>query len=311
MYKLAVSRNSSTPSTSAAASTTSSDVHFTVPATLSTSLSSMAPQSSVLAPGMGNTTAATVTLTSTTSSSSVTYETAVSTELTAVSTGTVESSANPQVVGNFQYVGCVDLQSGFSTFTQVEVSAEMALYRCTTECASYRYAGIFNEYVSVSPFSQLSLITKCCRVCLCGNTLDAGLDSTYTLDHCDTPCPGNPIQICGGQVAASNRLAVLGEPSNSVLLSLYTNTVFVNIASAENTLPSSTATADGAAATSAPAAVVFGVSKVTTTSVALTSAQPESSVLGFGKGGGIAQSDMYTTVLTSMSLFLWVLFQRY
>ncbi|KAA6410314.1 MAG: putative endo-1,3(4)-beta-glucanase [Lasallia pustulata] len=282
VYKLALPSNSSTSSSSFRASITSSGVHFSNTMASSTSLSSMVPQSSVLVPGMGNNTAATVTPTSTLSSSSVTYGAAVSTGSTTLSTSTAVPLSDPMVVGTFRYVACVGSQSSYSAFTRVDDSAMMTLERCTTECASYKYAGVFKE------------------LCLCGNTLDVSTGTNDTQGDCNMPCPGNLSQICGGQVAASSRLARRQTALSNVLLTLYTNTAVAKEVSAGTTLPGSTTAVGGAAATSSPTTPTFGISAAPNTSTALISAQPQSSVLGFGMGGSITASDTYTTVLTTI-----------
>lgn len=148
VYQLVASTSSS--SSTAAASgpaATSSSIHFSDPMASSTSLISVVPQSSVLAPGMGNSTVATVRPDAT---SSVPY--AIATPSDVSSTGSTPTlsiaagpSSDPEIVGAFKYVGCVGSRSGYSSFVQVDDSANMTLKLCTTECANYSYAGVFNK----------------------------------------------------------------------------------------------------------------------------------------------------------------------
>lgn len=107
----------------------------------STTLTSAVPQSSVFGPGMG-----------TNSSTRTTAPAAAATQ-----------AANLASVGTFTFLGCASSSSSFSTFTQVDNSINMSVDRCTSECANFNYAGIFNSFVhshslpaaSIHPFNLI------------------------------------------------------------------------------------------------------------------------------------------------------------
>lgn len=104
------------------------------------------------------------------------------------------------------------------------------------------------------------------------------------------PCPGDSSEICGGQVlTSSKRLAKRQTALDSVLLSLYAKTAGASVGGAGT----------GTTAAVGGTAVTFGTPGASISTLPLSSATPQSSVIGYGMGGGAASSDFYTSVLTS------------
>ncbi|KAM3500994.1 hypothetical protein MY10362_005920 [Beauveria mimosiformis] len=88
--------------------------------------------------------------------------------------------ANPANLNDFSYLGCFGSSSDFKSFAKVGDSPDMDLDKCTELCRGKKYAGVFET------------------ACYCASELDA--DTRVSADTCDTPCPGDSTQLCGGRV---------------------------------------------------------------------------------------------------------------
>lgn len=131
-------------------------------------------------------------------------------------TPTATPSAAPGVVNNFEYLGCLGSSAGFPTFNLESSSAANSVDLCTAECgaAGYTYAGLYSTD------------------CYCANSVDdAATDQVSGV--CDTPCPGDASESCGGTVYGSTRKRAA--PAN-ILLDCYENT----LPTASSTIASST-----------------------------------------------------------------------
>lgn len=103
--------------------------------------------------------------------------------------------ANPANVDGFSYLGCFGSSSGFESFAKVADSADMDLDRCVDLCRGKKYAGVFDT------------------ACYCAAELDA--DTRVSMDTCDTACPGNSTQFCGGRVKSNGKF--IGATANVTL----------------------------------------------------------------------------------------------
>jgi hypothetical protein len=186
--------------------------------------STVQPQSSVLAPGMGG-------------STDIDYSSILPT-LTAPQNGTsAPTSSAPSItpsapanVGEFEFLGCAGSPDAFSAFTQVANSPEMDIATCTTACQTaetpYAYAGIFNS------------------LCFCSNTLGASTE-LVSAGRCNNPCPGNPMQLCGGNAQPELKRGLSDfakrQASNLILLSVYVNPALVDDAGLTTAAPTAPA----------------------------------------------------------------------
>lgn len=133
------------------------------------------------------------------------------------------SSTNPGNIDGYTLLGCFGSRGGFQPFTQVAFLPNMDNEVCVSSCAGFKYAGVYDEYVtplffcfSPSPhFFDVPLLlyiriymygmmamstnnTLTLRTCYCaGNLGDA---TPVDIDECDIPCPGNQFEFCGGLV---------------------------------------------------------------------------------------------------------------
>lgn len=96
-----------------------------------------------------------------------------------------KSHANPANLNEFSYLGCFGSNSDFKSFNKVADSADMDLKKCIGLCQGKKYAGVFNTS------------------CYCASELDA--DTRVSSDTCDTQCPGDSSQFCGGRVQQGNK----------------------------------------------------------------------------------------------------------
>ncbi|TQV96523.1 hypothetical protein V2A60_003085 [Cordyceps javanica] len=87
---------------------------------------------------------------------------------------------NPASLNDFSYLGCFGSSSDFASFEKVADSADMNLRKCTELCKGKKYAGVYDT------------------TCYCASELDA--DTRVSVDACDTACPGDSSQFCGGRV---------------------------------------------------------------------------------------------------------------
>ncbi|OTA08226.1 hypothetical protein A9Z42_0091690 [Trichoderma parareesei] len=89
------------------------------------------------------------------------------------------AAAQPWVVGDFRFFGCAASTAGFPLFKQVAFTDFMNLDFCAASCPG-RYFGTSD------------------KDCYCGDELDTETADKVDSDRCDTPCPGDGSQICGG-----------------------------------------------------------------------------------------------------------------
>merc|ERR1712093_104994 len=92
----------------------------------------------------------------------------------------------PAAVGNFEYIGCLASTEGFTTSNLELTSAQMDIELCTSECEAVNAA-----YSGVYEFD-----------CYCATVLDTSVQNLGS-GTCNIPCPGNPLQSCGGNVSAA------------------------------------------------------------------------------------------------------------
>ncbi|PTB69196.1 hypothetical protein BBK36DRAFT_1112489 [Trichoderma citrinoviride] len=112
-----------------------------------------------------------------------------------------DTAHQPWVIGDFRFVGCAASTAGFPLFRKVVSTDFMNLDFCAASCPG-RFFGTYNTD------------------CYCGDELDMETAGKVDADLCDTPCPGDECQTCGGLTAAA-RLAREKERPLSVILSLY------------------------------------------------------------------------------------------
>merc|ERR1711977_587292 len=98
-------------------------------------------------------------------------------------TSTIYSTQISTIVGNFEYIGCLASTEGFTTFNLELTSAQMDIELCTSECETLNAA-----YSGVYEFD-----------CYCATALDTSVQNLGS-GTCNIPCPGNPLQSCGGNV---------------------------------------------------------------------------------------------------------------
>ncbi|KAF4613379.1 hypothetical protein G7Y89_g15508 [Cudoniella acicularis] len=104
--------------------------------------------------------------------------------LASISSATV-LAPRATAINGFTYASCqsaYDFLSPNPQFTQVDNSTKMTVELCTSECEDdYDYAAIYGT------------------VCFCGSTFGDYAPSSQDVE-CNTPCPGNANEICGGFV---------------------------------------------------------------------------------------------------------------
>ncbi|KAK4073854.1 hypothetical protein Trihar35433_3328 [Trichoderma harzianum] len=108
---------------------------------------------------------------------------------------------HPLLIGDFRLFGCVASTAGFPNFKKVASTNLMNLDFCAASCPG-KFFGTFN------------------RDCYCGDELDFETAGKVDENLCNTPCPGDEHQTCGG-LAAARRLALEKQEPRSVVLSLY------------------------------------------------------------------------------------------
>ncbi|KIV79786.1 hypothetical protein PV11_07331 [Exophiala sideris] len=184
-------QSSMTSSTPASSLSPSSAAVTSTSVTSSTSLNSEPSQQSTSPPAQ-----------SIPSSTSATPSVSVSTSYESV-TMTTTSTAFPTQVSSFAYAGCLGPvpDTNFTdSFLLAQTSENMTIDACVSECASQQYAGIFDtqcfcsDYIGAPPASDVVV---------------------YPNDACDTPCPGDSTQDCGGIAEVSGARFVKRQASAS------------------------------------------------------------------------------------------------
>lgn len=130
------------------------------------------------------------------SSESTTTTTMTTTSSTTVTIGPIPTATfpapsskphpNPANLDDFSYLGCFGSNSDFKSFDKVADSDDMTLEKCTGLCKDKKFAGVFDTS------------------CYCASELDA--DTRVSTDTCDTECPGDKTQFCGGRVKSQGKL---------------------------------------------------------------------------------------------------------
>ncbi len=118
----------------------------------------------------------------------------------------------PGTIGNWNLLGCANSPSGFLGWVQVASTPIMSNEYCTVACTNYRYAGSNGAN------------------CYCAVELEDVSTTTYP-DSCDSPCPGNLEQACGGAVPRNGTFSALSRAKrqlnlNDVLLTTYINAAY-------------------------------------------------------------------------------------
>lgn len=258
-----------------------------------TSLTSVMGASSILEPGMGATT----------------IESASATSSVAFPVQTVSSGQNPYIIGNFFYLGCIGSSSGFPTFHQVSESAFMTPELCISQCGHFAYAGIYSNQ------------------CFCADALDSGTGVGTGNNICDSACPGDATEVCGGlasdsasnittsNTTLSQRFAKrqTGALSSSILLTAYENIVEVTVGGIGSAISSILAELPSASSAAAASSVDASLPKVTVTLGlgpnfssllgALSTATPsDSDGVHYVPSSGSTSSPPLTTVVPASSL---------
>ncbi|RDW79535.1 hypothetical protein BP6252_04173 [Coleophoma cylindrospora] len=178
---------------------------------------------------------------------------------------TVSTGPDPYIIDTFFYLGCVGSASGFSTFTPVSQSKDMTPTLCVSSCNKHVYAGTYSDQ------------------CFCADTLDPG--TAVGGGVCNTPCPGNATQFCGGIVPNStfstNSTLFRRQQNRGILLTTYQNVAPIVDSPSRITI----LIAPGPNYTGVPSSTALA---------ALTTAPPANQVVGIAKGG----SPQITTVIT-------------
>ncbi|KAI0160412.1 glycoside hydrolase family 16 protein [Xylariaceae sp. FL1272] len=91
---------------------------------------------------------------------------------------------DPATINGWSLLGCFGSLAGYQSFSKTASFPTMDNEACVASCASRQYAGVFGED------------------CYCADIL--GDASAVGNDMCDTPCPENPMEFCGGLLPASS-----------------------------------------------------------------------------------------------------------
>lgn len=111
-------------------------------------------------------------------------------------------SRNPATIGNFALLGCFGSTTSFSTFSLSGDNGLMTNEVCVGLCSGRVFAGVHE------------------RTCYCADALDNGTSALPDRSRCNSPCPGNPGEFCGG-----NNLLARRDAPNTFLLTVYVNFV--------------------------------------------------------------------------------------
>lgn len=134
--------------------------------------------------------------------------------------------ANPANMNDFSYLGCFGSNSGFSSFDKVADRPDMNLNQCTTLCKGMKYAGVY------------------ATSCYCSSEMDP--DTRVSAHTCDTACPGNENEYCGGETKTEGKFgsAGIGAKANVTLPETARNasnpSAFLSSATNSSYVPSAT-----------------------------------------------------------------------
>ncbi|KID78228.1 uncharacterized protein G6M90_00g040340 [Metarhizium brunneum] len=98
--------------------------------------------------------------------------------------GKAVSNTLPAVVGDYELLGCSAANDDFKSFVQVASTDHMDLDFCSASCHS--------KFMAVSG-----------KDCFCGEKADAA--QKLDAGMCNSPCPGNQAQSCGGNGGGNGR----------------------------------------------------------------------------------------------------------
>ncbi|KAI8171946.1 hypothetical protein KHU50_005273, partial [Colletotrichum sp. SAR 10_65] len=116
------------------------------------------------------------------------------------SSGAVTTVApNPGTIGDYASLGCFSSGGGFPSFLLVKQDNALTIDSCIAACGGSKLIGVFGTD------------------CYCGSFIDNSQTQQVSENQCNTQCPGNPLQRCGGRSSVAKRQAV---PAG-VLLSIY------------------------------------------------------------------------------------------
>ncbi|TWU76056.1 hypothetical protein ED733_007400 [Metarhizium rileyi] len=90
----------------------------------------------------------------------------------------------PPVVGDYELIGCSAANDDFKNFVKVATTEDMDLDFCSASCQS--------KFMAVSG-----------KDCFCGDKADPAIKVDVKM--CNTPCPGNWAQSCGGDAGDAHR----------------------------------------------------------------------------------------------------------
>ncbi|KAI0429856.1 glycoside hydrolase family 16 protein [Xylaria sp. FL1042] len=154
----------------------------TLPTFLNTTTALPIPTSSAVpnTTSLGNTT---VTPTKT-RTITVTVSTVTQSISTAQPTQTGGGLPDPSTINGWTLLGCFGSLAGYQPFSQVASFSTMDNEACVSSCAGHKYAGVSGE------------------TCYCADVL--GNATALANDKCAVPCPGNPRELCGGVLSATD-----------------------------------------------------------------------------------------------------------
>ncbi|KAI5922598.1 glycoside hydrolase family 16 protein [Camillea tinctor] len=113
---------------------------------------------------------------------------------------------DPSAIGDYSLLGCFGSSSGYQSFSPIASLPRMDAEACVASCRGRKYAGVSGEN------------------CYCADIL--GDASAVANDMCNTPCPGNGREFCGGAVDASES-AQLGFIGTNTRLNLNASAAFL------------------------------------------------------------------------------------
>ncbi|ROW09536.1 hypothetical protein VMCG_02639 [Cytospora schulzeri] len=123
---------------------------------------------------------------------------------------------DPATIGTFALLGCFSSSTGYSTFNETAESERMTPEVCVGLCSTSQYAGVYDTN------------------CYCADVLDAGTSALPDRDSCDTPCPGNSDEFCGGIIATTGAVVKKRDAPSNILLTVYGN---MALAVSDETVP--------------------------------------------------------------------------
>ncbi|KXH46651.1 mixed-linked glucanase [Colletotrichum salicis] len=101
------------------------------------------------------------------------------------STDPLVPEREPATIGEYAYLGCFGSGTGFQSFLLMASAADMTLGKCIDLCRPGKYAGVRESE------------------CFCADDLDPDTRATTDRALCNSPCPGNNTQLCGGTTTTS------------------------------------------------------------------------------------------------------------